>query len=135
MKTTIAFALLAVLPAFGDDGPTPAQIFEKRILPIFKSPQPSSCVDCHLAGVDLKNYILPSHEKTFLSLRDQGMIDIAKPEESRILRLIAMGENQGAALINEKVRKAELAAFSEWVKACAADPKLKEAPRLAASEL
>jgi len=135
MKTTIAFALLAVLPAFGDDGPTPAQIFEKRILPIFKSPQPSSCVDCHLAGVDLKNYILPSHEKTFLSLRDQGMIDLAKPDDSRILQLISMGDNKGAALINDKIRKAELAAFSEWIKACVADPKLKDAPKLAASEL
>ena len=89
MKTLLAFTLLSALPAAalakaGDDGPTPAAIFEKRILPIFKSPQPSSCVDCHLAGVDLKNYILPSHEKTFLSLRDQGLIDLAKPDESRI---------------------------------------------------
>ncbi len=125
--------LLAVL---AQDGATSAQIFEKRILPIFKSPKPSSCVDCHLSGVDLKNYIHPSHEKTFLSLRDQGMIDLAKPEESRILRLISMGdENKGAALISEKVRKAELEAFSEWIKACAADPKLREAPKLAASEL
>jgi mono/diheme cytochrome c family protein len=132
--TAAALAILLAL-APGDDGPTPAQIFEKRILPIFKSPQPSSCIDCHLAGVDLKNYILPSHEKTFLSLRDQGMIDLAKPDDSRILRLIAMGENQGAALINDKVRKAELAAFTEWIKACVADPKLKEAPKLAASEL
>jgi hypothetical protein len=114
---------------------TPAQVFERRILPIFKSPKPSSCVDCHLSGVDLKNYIHPSHEKTFLSLRDQGMIDLAKPEESRILRLIGMGENAGAALINEKVRKAELEAFADWIKACAADPKLREAPKLAASEL
>ena len=38
--------------------PTPAEVFEKRILPIFKSANPSSCVQCHLAGVDLKDYIL-----------------------------------------------------------------------------
>ena len=31
-------------------GPTPKEVFEKRILPIFKSPNPSSCVQCHLAG-------------------------------------------------------------------------------------
>src|SRR5262245_10601536 len=47
--------------------PTPQQVFERRILPIFKSPEPSSCLQCHLAGVDLKTYILPSHEKTFAS--------------------------------------------------------------------
>lgn len=129
----IATLLLAFL-ALGDD-PTPAQIFEKRILPIFKSPQPSSCVDCHLAGVDLKNYILPSHEKTFLSLRDQGMIDLDKPLESKILRLIGMGDNQGAALVSAKVRKTELEAFTEWIRASAADPKLREAPKLAPAEL
>jgi hypothetical protein len=129
----VATLLLALL-ALGDD-PTPAQIFEKRILPIFKSPQPSSCVDCHLAGVDLKNYILPSHEKTFVSLRDQGMIDLAKPAESKILRLIGMGDNQGAALVNAKVRKIELEAFTEWIKASCADPKLRDAPKLAVSDL
>jgi len=130
MVTTLLLALLTL----GDD-PTPAQIFEKRILPIFKSPQPSSCVDCHLAGVDLKNYIHPSHEKTFLSLRDQGMIDLAKPADSKILRLIGMGDNQGAALVSAKVRKIELEAFTEWIKASCADPKLRDAPKLAASEL
>lgn len=125
-----------ILASLATQDVTPAQVFDKRILPIFKSPKPSSCVDCHLSGVDLKNYIHPSHEKTFLSLRDQGMIDLAKPEESRILRLISMGsDNKGAALISEKVRKAELEAFSEWIKACVADPKLREAPKLAVSEL
>jgi len=136
MRTTLAWALLLAIPAFGQDGATPAQVFEKRILPIFKSPKPSSCIDCHLSGVDLKNYIHPSHEKTFLSLRDQGMIDLNNPEGSRILRLISMGsEDKGAALINEKVRKAELEAFTEWIKACAADPKLREAPKLPPADL
>src|SRR5713226_6258585 len=118
--TVVMFA--ASVARAGDDKPTPKDVFEKRILPIFKSPQPSSCVDCHLAGVDLKNYILPSHEKTFLSLRDQGLIDLAKPDDSRILRLISMADNKGAALISEKIRKSELEAFSEWIKACSADP-------------
>src|SRR6266851_4547978 len=70
----------------------PGQVFERRILPIFKSPNPSSCVQCHLAGVDLKNYILPSSTKTFLSLRDRGLVDLDNPEQSKILRLIKMGE-------------------------------------------
>src|ERR1700685_1152712 len=70
--------------------PSPQQVFEKRILPIFRSSDPSSCVQCHLAGVELKSYILPSHEKTFRSLRDQGLIDLASPEKSKILKLIQM---------------------------------------------
>ena len=56
----------------------PVKVFEERILPIFKSPDPSSCVRCHLAAVDLKNYILPSAKDTFLALRQQGLIDLEK---------------------------------------------------------
>jgi hypothetical protein len=122
----------------GDGVPTPQQVFERRILPIFKSPNPSSCTQCHLAGVDLKSYILPSHEKTFLSLRDQGLIDLKTPGESKILRLIRMGEkdgDQGAALIHEKVRKAEYEAFAEWIRACCDDPSLRDAPKLAEADL
>lgn len=112
-------------------------VFERRILPIFKSPNPSSCTECHLAGVDLKNYILPSHEKTFLSLRDQGLVDLASPADSKILRLIARGggTNQGASLISAKVRAAELAAFTEWITASARDPKLRGAAKLSAAEV
>lgn len=111
---------------------TPSEVFEKRIVPIFKSPNPSSCVQCHLAGVNLKDYILPDAEKTFRSLRDQGLIDLAEPGKSKIVQLIDMG---GAAPkapneIHAKVRKAEREAFVAWIAACAADPKLKAAPKL-----
>src|SRR5262245_63274711 len=75
----------------------PEKVFEQRILPIFKSPNPSSCVQCHLAGVDLKHYILPSAEKTFRSLRDQGLIDLTNPEKSKILALIQMGDTDAKA--------------------------------------
>jgi hypothetical protein len=116
--------------------PSPQQVFERRILPIFNSPNPSSCTQCHLAGVDLKNYILPSHEKTFVSLRDQGLIDLDRPADSKILRLIRMGENdKGAALIQEKTRAAEFEAFADWIKRSAADPKLRALPKLEKSEL
>jgi hypothetical protein len=116
--------------------PTPQEIFERRIMPIFRSPNPSSCTQCHLAGVDLKNYVLPSHEKTFRSLRDQGLIDLKEPEKSKILRLINMREEnaKGAALIHEKTRQAEYEAFAAWIKACCDDPKLRDAPALAKEE-
>lgn len=129
------FAVLA-LPLRGEDS-TPGQLFEKRILPIFRSPNPSSCVQCHLANVDLKNYILPSHEKTFISLRDQGLIDVDKPEQSKILKLINMREEdrRGAALLHEKTRQAEHAAFAAWIQACCKDEKLRAAAKLTPDEL
>ncbi len=142
MKTsTLLIGLLLVGVAtnvLGAGAASDAQtVFERRILPIFKSPNPSSCTECHLAGVDLKNYILPSHEKTFLSLRDQGLVDLANPADSKILRFIARGggTNQGASLVSAKVRAAELAAFTEWITASARDPKLRAAAKLSAAEV
>src|SRR5262249_11247879 len=114
----------------------PEKVFEQRILPIFKSPNPSSCVQCHLAGVDLKDYILPDHEKTFRSLRDQGLIDLKSPEKSKILQLIQMGaeDKKAAALIHAKTRKAENEAFAAWIKAWCADAKLVKSPKLGEKE-
>lgn len=111
----------------------PLEVFEQRIMPIFRSPKPSSCVQCHLSAVDLKNYILPSHEKTFVSLRDQGLIDLKNPKDSKILQLIAMGDkdrDQGAKLIHEKMRNAEYEAFANWIEACCSDEKLRSLPAL-----
>lgn len=113
-------------------------VFEQRIMPIFRSPKPSSCVQCHLASVDLKNYILPSAEKTFVSLRDQGLIDLSQPENSKILSLIQMGEkdlDRGAKLIHQRTRQSEYDAFVAWITACAADPRLRELPPLSEAEV
>ena len=131
---TAALLLFAALPAA--DPQTPEQVFDARIRPIFQSPNPSSCVQCHLAGVDLKNYIRPSSRETFLSLRDQGLVDLDKPEKSRILALIDMGKGEkGAALIHEKNRQAEYEAFAAWIKACCANTELRNAPKLKAEDL
>jgi hypothetical protein len=137
LAAALLTALSAFLPTARADGDLkPADLFEKRIMPIFRSPNPSSCTQCHLAGVELKNYILPSHEKTFVSLRDLGLISLDRPEESKILRLISMGDTtRGPQLINEKMRRMEYDAFAEWIKASCADPKLRDAPKLAPAEL
>lgn len=116
---------------------SPTEVFNARIMPIFRSPQPSSCVQCHLSSVDLKNYILPSSTKTFLSLRDQGMIDLETPAKSKILTLIRMGDkdqDSKARRIHEKTRKAEYEAFASWVDACCNDSALRNLPPLTKAE-
>lgn len=133
-RTIASVAVLMMLsanfasePSEGDG--SALQLFEERIMPIFRSPKPSSCVQCHLSSVDIKDYILPSHEDTFLALRADGLIDIATPEKSKILTLIRMGDkdlDKGARLIHEKTRKAEYEAFSSWIEACCSDPKLRD---------
>jgi hypothetical protein len=131
-RSLVPFIFVAFTVPVRAAEPSPEDVFTRRIVPIFKSSNPSSCVQCHLAGVDLKDYILPSSEKTFRSLRDQGLIDTMNPDASKILKLIRMGDGQkqGAALIHETARKAEIEAFSAWVKACCADAALRDAPAL-----
>lgn len=139
MNANMRFMLCAIIvcvcgsPAVrGDDGATSTEdVFNQRILPIFRSPTPSSCVQCHLASVDLKDYILPSSEKTFVSLRDQGLIDLKRPAESKILTLIRMGEKDSEAKakrIHKKMRDAELTAFASWIEACCKDDRLRSLP-------
>ncbi len=129
MRTaTLILALLVVGTVRAE---TPEQVFQKRIEPIFKSPNPSSCTQCHLSGVDLKDYIRPSHRETFLSLRDQGLIDLDHPEKSKILNLIAMGrEAKKATDIQKANREAEYEAFKSWIVASCADNSLRSAAKL-----
>ena len=109
----------------------PEDLFNARILPIFRSPNPSSCVQCHLSAVDLKDYILPSSKATFASLKAQELVDVDAPEKSKILEFISMGEkdyDKGVRMIHADMRKAELEAFSAWIKACCNDPQLRNLP-------
>lgn len=123
------FTTASVAHAASDS--SPEDLFNARIMPIFKSPNPSSCVQCHLSSVDLKDYILPSSEQTFASLHAQELVNVDAPEKSKILELISMGEkdhDKGAKMIHEKMRKAEYEAFASWIKACCADPQLRDLP-------
>ena len=131
MRRVAALVLLLAFAPAARAADDPAKVFEERILPIFKSPDPSSCARCHLASVDVKDYILPSAKDTFLALRDQGLINLDKPEDSKILQLINRGADdpKAAGLIPAKKQKAEYEAFAAWIKACAADPALKNAPK------
>ncbi len=99
------------------------QIFERRILPIFQSAKPSSCTECHLSGVDLKQYIRPSQAQTFDALRQAKLIDVDKPNASKILTFIQRAPDDPNP-VTQKVRDEELAAFREWILAATKDPSL-----------
>ena len=57
-------------------------VFERRVLPIFNSPKPSSRSECHLSGIDLKDYIRPTQAETFAALVASGMVDTKEPDRS-----------------------------------------------------
>lgn len=99
------------------------KVFERRILPIMNSKNASSCSECHLSGVDLKDYIRASQAETFAALRNGGLIDVEHPEKSKLLDFIARAPEK-PGLIQPEVRKAELDAFQAWITAAVADPKL-----------
>jgi len=101
-------------------------IFRQRITPILSAKNPSSCSECHLSGVDLKNYIGGTQEETFAGLRDAGLIDVKNPDASKILTFIAR-KPERASLVSDKVRQQEYEAFRAWIAAAVQDPKLAAA--------
>ena len=108
---------------------TANSIFQKRILPIFQAQRPSSCTECHLSGVELKDYIQPSQQKTFAALITAGLVNTKQPDESKILQFISRRPEK-PNLITEKVRKEEFEAFRDWIRAAVEDQQLLE-PKLA----
>ncbi len=102
------------------------EIFKTRISPILKSANPSSCSECHLSGVDLKNYIGDTQEETFASLKSAGLIDPKNPDESKLLRFIRR-EPKKATPVSKSARQKEHDAFRAWIRAAVKDPKLAAA--------
>ncbi len=100
-----------------------SDLFRKRILPIVQSEQASSCTECHFAGVDLRNYIRKDEAETFAALRDMGLIDVRRPEKSKLLTFIARKPDHEDPLL-ARVREAEYKAFRDWITAAVADPSL-----------
>jgi hypothetical protein len=101
-------------------------IFQKRIVPILQAQRPSSCSECHLSGVDLKDYIRPTQPETFAALRDGGLIDVKTPAKSKLLQFIDR-KPEKPSLVTEKIRAEESAAFRAWIEAAVKDPTLAAA--------
>lgn len=98
-------------------------IFTRRILPILKQGATSTCAECHLAGVDLKEYIGPNQESTFAGLRARGLIDVDHPDQSKILQFLQKKPDRANPLI-DRVRTHDYVAFRSWIRAAVRDPAL-----------
>jgi hypothetical protein len=127
-KTTQKLACLLILAStsvFAVE--TASDIFTRRILPLAKADKPSSCAECHAAGVDLSQYIKSDAATTFAALRAAGLVNAEQPEKSKLLEFIDRAPEKGDASI-AKLRADELAAFRTWITAAAKDPQLVSAP-------
>ncbi len=118
---SVSLLSCGTLPQVAADEPDPLSIFNRRILPIMQAKNPSSCSECHLSGVDLKDYIGADQAKTFASLRERGLIDVKNPDKSKLLKFIARKPKK-PSLVSDKVRGQEYEAFRAWIVAAAKTP-------------
>ena len=119
----LTFAVGGGAPVVGNDAD---DIFARRILPLAKADKPSSCAECHAAGVDLSQYIHADAASTFAALRSVGLVSVEQPEKSKLLEFIARAPEKGDPTL-AKLRAVELAAFREWIVAAAKDPDVATA--------
>jgi hypothetical protein len=128
----LAFASLAagVLASCDGDQPSPGeaacevkptQTFNERIEPLLVEDRPTTCNQCHLSGVDLSAFARETPCKTWACLTDQGLVNPASPDESKILGWI-LRASPDSDLITDDVIRAEHDAFLEWIEANAACP-------------
>jgi len=123
--TTIAILLGFVHSvAFAE---TPSEIYQRRILPFVKSPVSSSCSECHLQGIDLKQFLHEDPKRTFNELRARGWVDVDQPENSKLLAFISKRPDDSSDLQN-KVRDAEFEAMRSWICAATSDASFLSVP-------
>ena len=101
------------------------EIFEQRILPILNSPNPTSCSECHLGGVDLKDYIGKNQAETFSALLSAGLINTEEPDRSELLNLIRRTPGT-STIVSEKARQQEYEAFRNWIEEAVHNPRLAQ---------
>ncbi len=118
--------LVVFCPLAASGGEYALDVFKQRITPILQSPQPSSCTECHLSGVDLKQYIGDTQEETFAALRAAGLIDMQNPDQSKLLQFIKRTPDKPTP-VGEKVRRMEYEAFRAWIRVAVKDPQLAAA--------
>src|SRR5205809_5576853 len=101
MKATSHFAAYALIlvAASVSAADTASDIFTRRILPLAKADKPSSCAECHAAGVDLSQYIKDDAAATFAALRAAGLVNQEQPEKSKLLEFIARAPEKGDPIV------------------------------------
>ncbi|MCH9682074.1 MAG: hypothetical protein K0V04_11620 [Deltaproteobacteria bacterium] len=104
-----------VLACTPEDG---LELFERRIAPLLDDDRPSTCNQCHLAGIELSRYLQPSPCETMACMVDEGIVDLAAPDESLVLSWIDRATPTGG--ITAETIATEKSAMLEWIETVAA---------------
>jgi hypothetical protein len=89
------------------------ELYERRIAPLLADDRPSTCNQCHLAGVELSAYVQATPCETMACMVDQGIVDLDDPEASVVLAWIERATPSGG--ITEHTIDSERAAMLEWI--------------------
>lgn len=128
LVATAAVVAAGVAASCADDEPelplvctetTGTAIFEQRIAPLLADDRPSSCNQCHLSGVDLSLFARPTPCETMACLRDLGLVNLERPEQSTLLAWVERASPE-SPLITEEVIAAEHEGLREWIEHYAA---------------
>jgi len=89
-------------------------LFERRIAPLLEDDHPSTCNECHLAGVDLGLYAQGDECRTMACMVHEGIVDLDTPADSVVLGWILRG-TPDSELITAEVIQAEHDGVLEWI--------------------
>jgi len=89
-------------------------IFERRIQPLLVDDHPSTCNQCHLAGVELADYAQGDECRTMACMVDEGIVDLDQPQDSVVLGWILRG-TPDSTLITTEVIQSEHDGMLEWI--------------------
>jgi hypothetical protein len=90
-------------------------LYQKRIAPLLAEERPSSCSQCHLAGVDLGLWVKDTPCQTMACMQQSGIVDLETPENSLILQWIGRAAPE-SNLITEQVIAEEREGMLEWIR-------------------
>ncbi|MCA9710530.1 MAG: hypothetical protein KDK70_32110, partial [Myxococcales bacterium] len=71
------------------------ELYERRIAPLLEDDRPSTCNQCHLAGVDLSLFLQDTPCATMACMVAEGLVDLDRPDDSLVLSWIERAEPSG----------------------------------------
>lgn len=85
--------------------------YQQYVEPFVSGTVAQSCSQCHMTGIDLSLYAQDTPCDTFACMVELGVVDVAEPEASEILRQIRMGDPNSSVFDVER----EASAMLEWI--------------------
>jgi hypothetical protein len=89
-------------------------LYQRKIAPLLEADEPTSCNECHLAGIDLGIYAQADACATMACMVDRGIVDLDEPDASLVLEWILRAK-PASTLIDEEDIAREHDAMLEWI--------------------